>query len=158
MLSHLPPNRQSPASFDQVIRLPPKNASAPLGLPDAWWLDIPVPQVNHIRHMFTCQKSQRVGFFTVAILGGGWLQSSAWWRWLQLQPSCDFPQWRAGHNYSSSMPWLLAWPIYQHPWKENRKTSSISRTKSQNLNVCFILLQLSSLNQLKPCVKLRMKM
>ena len=39
-----------------------------------------------------------------------------------------------------------------------RKTSSISHTKSQNLNVSCILLQLSSLNPLKPCVKLRMKM
>ena len=39
-----------------------------------------------------------------------------------------------------------------------RKTSSISRTKSQNLNVSCILLQLSSLNPLKPGVKLRMKM
>ena len=38
------------------------------------------------------------------------------------------------------------------------KTSIISRTKSQNLNVSCILLQLSSLNQLKPGVKLRMKM
>ena len=38
------------------------------------------------------------------------------------------------------------------------KTSSISRTKSQNLNVSCILLQLSSLNPLKPGVKLRMKM
>ena len=39
-----------------------------------------------------------------------------------------------------------------------RKTSSISRTKSQTLNVDCILLQLSSLNPLKPGVKLRMKM
>ena len=39
-----------------------------------------------------------------------------------------------------------------------RKTSSISRTKSQNLNVSCILLQLFSLNPLKPGVKLRMKM
>ena len=39
-----------------------------------------------------------------------------------------------------------------------RKTSSISRTKSQNLNVSCILLQLSSLNPLKTGVKLRMKM
>ena len=39
-----------------------------------------------------------------------------------------------------------------------RKTSSISRTKFQNLNVSCILLQLSSLNSLKPGVKLRMKM
>ena len=39
-----------------------------------------------------------------------------------------------------------------------RKTSSISRTKFQNLNASCILLQLSPLNPLKPGVKLRMKM
>ena len=39
-----------------------------------------------------------------------------------------------------------------------RKTSSISRTKSQSLNVSCILLQLSSLNLLRPGIKLRMKM
>ena len=37
------------------------------------------------------------------------------------------------------------------------KTSSISHTKSQSLNVSCILAQLSSLNPLKPGVKLRMK-
>ena len=37
-------------------------------------------------------------------------------------------------------------------------TSSISRTKSQSLNVSCILLLLSSLNPLKSGVKLRMKM
>ena len=49
---------------------------------------------------------------------------------------------------------LAWWPIYNI----YRKTSSISRTQSQNLNVSCILLQLSSLNPLKPVVKLRMKM
>ena len=39
-----------------------------------------------------------------------------------------------------------------------RKTYSKSRTKSQELNVSCILLQLSLLNSLKPGVKLRMKM
>ena len=39
-----------------------------------------------------------------------------------------------------------------------RKTSSTSRTKFQSLNVSCVLLQLSSLNPLKPGVKLRMKM
>ena len=39
-----------------------------------------------------------------------------------------------------------------------RKTSSISRTKFQNLNVSCILMQLSWLNSLKPGVKLIMKM
>ena len=42
--------------------------------------------------------------------------------------------------------------------KYYRKTSSISRTKSQNLNVSCILVQLSSRNPLRPDVKLRMKM
>ena len=88
MLSHPPPNRQSPASFDQVTCLPPKNASAPLRYPDARWSDIPVPQVSPIRYMFACQKSQRsmpcnmvkvaspgVGFSAVAILGGWWFET-----------------------------------------------------------------------------------
>ena len=44
------------------------------------------------------------------------------------------------------------------PTRIYRKTSSISRTKSQTLIVSCILLQLSSLNPLKPGVKLRMKM
>ena len=39
-----------------------------------------------------------------------------------------------------------------------RKTSSISRTKSQNFNVSNVVLQLSLLNPLKPGVKSRMKM
>ena len=46
-------------------------------------------------------------------------------------------------------------PMLKNPY---RKTFSISRTKSQNLNVSCILLQLSSLNPLKPGVKLGMKM
>ena len=40
----------------------------------------------------------------------------------------------------------------------HRKTSSISRIKSQNLNASCIVLRLSSLNPLKSGVKLRMKM
>ena len=59
ILSHPTPNRQSRASFDQVTRLPPNNASAPLGDPDARWPDIPISQVNPTRYMFACQKSQR---------------------------------------------------------------------------------------------------
>ena len=39
-----------------------------------------------------------------------------------------------------------------------RKTSSTSCTKSQSLNISCILARLSSLNPLKPAVKLRMKM
>ena len=56
-----------------------------------------------------------------------------------------------------SLTWLRLMLISL--WYEHyHKTSSISRTKSQNLNVSCILLQLSSLNLLKPGVKLRMKM
>ena len=44
-----------------------------------------------------------------------------------------------------------------NPWNY-RKTSSIVTPKSQKLNVSCILLQLSSVNPLKPGVKLRMKM
>ena len=43
-------------------------------------------------------------------------------------------------------------------YKAYRKNSSISRTKSQNLNVFCLLLQWSFTNPLKPGVKLRMKM
>ena len=39
-----------------------------------------------------------------------------------------------------------------------RKSSSSSLTKSESLNITCILAQLSSLNPLKPAVKLRMKM
>ena len=39
-----------------------------------------------------------------------------------------------------------------------RQTSNISCTKSQNLNVSHLVLQLSLANPLKPCVKSRMKM
>ena len=39
-----------------------------------------------------------------------------------------------------------------------RKTSSISRTKSQNLNASNLVLQLPLLNPLKPGEKSRMKM
>ena len=52
-------------------------------------------------------------------------------------------------------PWIMCRNSFFAPY---RKTSSISRTKSQNLNVSCIFLQLSSLNPLKPGVKLRMKM
>ena len=39
-----------------------------------------------------------------------------------------------------------------------RQVSNIRRTKSQNINVSCLVLQLSLPNPLKPCVKLRMKM
>ena len=51
-------------------------------------------------------------------------------------------------TFSNTFSWMKK--IY-------RKTSNISRTKSQILNVSCILVQLSSRNPLKPDVKLRMK-
>ena len=59
---------------------------------------------------------------------------------------------------------IMAWcqtgakPLSLEPNVDYRKTSGISHTKSQNLNVSCILLQLSSLKPFKPGVKLRMKM
>ena len=60
----------------------------------------------------------------------------------------------------------IFYKLYQrhHSFTQNyhifsyRKTSCISRTKSQSLNVSCTLLHLPSLNPLKPGVKLRMKM
>ena len=43
-------------------------------------------------------------------------------------------------------------------WQNYRKTSCISRNKSQNLNVSRIVLQLSLPNPLKAGVELSMKM
>ena len=47
------------------------------------------------------------------------------------------------------------------PWSDltvYRQIYNITRTKSQNLNVSRIVLQLSLPNLLKPCIKLRMNM
>ena len=58
--------------------------------------------------------------------------------------------------------WWVAYPLPNDPLipriSTHRKTSGINRTKFQNLNVSCILLHLSSLNPLKPGVKLKMKM
>ena len=50
---------------------------------------------------------------------------------------------------------VRSWPKLHHDY---RKISNISRTKSQNLNVSRLSLQLSLCNILKPGVKWRMKM
>ena len=50
---------------------------------------------------------------------------------------------------------VLLWALIKQIY---RKVSNIRRTKFQNLNVSCILMQLSSLNSLKPGVKLIMKM
>ena len=58
-----------------------------------------------------------------------------------------------------SLNWEHGWLITFHWFMGmHRKTSSISRTKSQSLNESCILAQLSLLNPLNPGVKLRMKM
>ena len=48
---------------------------------------------------------------------------------------------------------LITWTNFDY-----RKFSNIRRTKSQNLNVSLLILQLYLRNLLKPCVKARMKM
>ena len=69
------------------------------------------------------------------------------------------------HKASEELKWNEFLPVMLIPaWSGNRglfyyrKTSCISRTKSQNLNVSHLVLQLSLPNPLNPTVKLRMKM
>ena len=51
--------------------------------------------------------------------------------------------------------YLFLYHVYVHIYHQ---ASNISHTKSPNLNVCHLVLQLSFPNPLKPSVKLRMKM
>ena len=76
-----------------------------------------------------------------------------------------FLLWKRTSNLIYSIVLINKRPYVYHGWAfilqsaiRDRKTSSISRTKSQNLNVSHIVLQLSLLNPLKPNVKLIMKM
>ena len=69
---------------------------------------------------------------------------------------CDFPSQRASNRENVSIWWCQQVTEIQKVYY--CKTSSISRTKSQSLNVSCILLQVSLLNPLKPGVKLIMKM
>ena len=67
--------------------------------------------------------------------------------------ACNLQIWPVSFSYT-----LIKKINRPSPKFNYRKTSSISRAKSQNLNVSCILLQLSSFNPLKPGVKLKMKM
>ena len=79
---------KSPAFFDRVTRLPPKNANAPSGCSGARRLAIIIWKVRYVQYLLAYQRSHwsmpynmvnsgliwsRVS--AVAILGGGWLQS-----------------------------------------------------------------------------------
>ena len=50
---------ESPAFFDRVTCLPPKNASDPWGGPGSRWLTIVIWQVSYAQYLLACQKSQR---------------------------------------------------------------------------------------------------
>ena len=67
--------------------------------------------------------------------------------------ACNLQIWPVSFSYTQIKKINTPSPKFNY-----RKTSSISRAKSQNLNVSCILLQLSSFNPLKPGVKLKMKM
>ena len=73
-----------------------------------------------------------------------------WWPRLLTHIWVTRPQWINNDQ-------LLGWG-YVCSYNVYRKTSSISRTKSQNLNVSCLLLLWSLPNPLKPGAKLRMKM
>ena len=74
--------------------------------------------------------------------------------WIHIDTKISFYQYWKSH-YGGKMILRVSYLQWDFIY---RKTSSISRTKSPNLNVSCTPLQLSSLNSLKPGVKLRMKM
>ena len=80
--------------------------------------------------------------------------------WLKYEVNMSQFSIRDHPGYELSKPGTtLHFNIKFHGWALTyRKTSSKSRTKSQNLNAACILLQLSSRNLLKPGVQLIMKM
>ena len=61
------------------------------------------------------------------------------------------------HHVPSKVEFIANWD-FSLMATNYHKTSSISRTKSQNLNVSNLVLQLPLLNPLKPGEKSRMKM
>ena len=78
---------------------------------------------------------------------------------VDVNPSLDFACIASIWKYCvGNLLSLQSYFILESLFAYYRKTSSISRTKSQSLNVSCILLQVSSLNPLKPGVKLIMKM
>ena len=89
-MSHPPLNPQSPASFDQVTRLPPENASAPLDRSDAWCPNITVSQVSTNQHRSACQKSQRSTSCNMVKSGLTWSRVFRRRGWLQ-SPASDGP-------------------------------------------------------------------
>ena len=110
-VTRLPSLSHPPLSMwrHRVTCLPPKNASASWGGPGSLWLTIIVRQVSYI-NTYSHAKNRNdlrpvtlskvpfpeVGFSTVAILGGGWLQSpasdgppcSGWFPTLKLVSKC----------------------------------------------------------------------
>ena len=86
-----------------------------------------------------------------------WMSSPSYWYNIThgiVEPSSQHIQAALLTNYA-----VFYWVYGDEGYKETyRKTSIISRTKSQNFNVSHLVLQLSLPNPLKPNVKLRMKM
>ena len=63
---------ESPASFDRVTCLPPKNASAPWGGVGSRQLTIIVWQVSYVQYLLACQKSQRSTPYNIVKSGLPW--------------------------------------------------------------------------------------
>ena len=63
---------ESPASFDRVTCLPPKNASAPWGGVGSRWLTIIVWQVSYVQYLLACQKLQRSTPYNIVKNGLPW--------------------------------------------------------------------------------------
>ena len=63
---------ESPASFDRVTCLPPKNASAPWGGVGSRQLTIIVWQVSYVQYLLACQNSQRSTPYNIVKSGLPW--------------------------------------------------------------------------------------
>ena len=92
-------------------------------------VDISIVSPYDMANLLTCEKNANICLLTATEIRAGMSDYKA--------------QQIMGYNY-----FFLTY----------RKTSSISRTKSPNLNASNLVLQLSLLNPLKPGVKSRMKM
>ena len=93
-----------------------------------------------------------------------WNRRLIWWLYLHIFSMFNS---LAPGRYGCILKWVisksisceitLVWML-QDLTNDYRKISNIRRTKSQNLNVSQLVLQLSLLNPMKPGVKSRMKM
>ena len=94
-------------------RLPPKNASAPLGCSGAGWLAIIIWRVRYIQYLLACQKLQR----SMAYNMRGYPPSPSW-----EAGDCSHPPLMA-HRVLMSKHHLYGWP----KWTKSAKGSTYEK-------------------------------